>query len=291
VLSSGTMRSGKVVAVVVPAFNEVERVARVVGRIPAWVDDIVVVDDGSADGTARAARDAGTRRAAATDAAPFGARTRVTVLRHASNCGVGAALVTGYREAVRAGADVIAVMAGDDQMHPDDLGAVVAPVLDGSVAYVKGNRFVHADRGQMPLARRLAGRLLSALTRATTGLAVDDSQCGYTALSARAARVLPLHELWPRYGYPNDLLGMLAAHGFAVGEVPVRPVYAGERSGIRPWHAVVVAFVITRRWTLTCAGGGAAGRDRFTTRPEDELSRPFEQGESSPPLTIRSRAG
>jgi len=233
------MRSGKSVAVVVPAFNESERVGRVVSRIPEWVDLVVVVDDGSRDATAHAAGDAGARRG------------RTVVVRHAVNRGVGAAIATGYREAARSGADVVAVMAGDDQMDPDDLAAVVDPVVAGHAAYIKGNRFQHAERRRMPLARRVAGRVLASLTRAATDLVIDDSQCGYTAISAHAARALPLDDLWPRYGYPNDLLGMLAAHGFAVGEVSVRPVYAGERSGVRGWHAAVVAFVILRRWTKT----------------------------------------
>jgi glycosyltransferase involved in cell wall biosynthesis len=256
----------------VPAFNERERVGGVVERLPAWVDHVVVVDDASDDGTARAARDAGLRRAAVARRTHGARAPRVTVLRHAKNLGVGAAIVTGYRAALVAGADVVAVMAGDDQMDPDDLAAIVAPVLDGTSAYVKGNRFVHASRRRMPAARRLAGSVLSALTRVTTGLAIDDSQCGYTALSARAARALPLGDLWPRYGYPNDLLGMLAARGFAVGEVPVRAVYAGERSGIRPWHVAVVTFIIARRWQKThAAAGGAVSRvDRAT----DELVRP-----------------
>ena len=250
------MQSGQVVAVVVPAFDEAERVALVVGRVPSWVDLVVVVDDGSRDGTARAAAHAAARRRAARGTANDGGA--VTVVQHPENRGVGAALVTGYRAALAAGADVVAVMAGDDQMDPVDLPAVVAPVLAGA-AYVKGNRFIHAERRRMPFERRLAGRALAALTRATTGLVIDDSQCGYTALSAEAARSLPLDELWPRYGYPNDLLGMLAARGLRVTEVPVRPVYAGERSGIRPWHAAVVAFVIMRRWVKS-------RRDHLTTR-------------------------
>lgn len=248
------MWNGQVVAVVVPTFDEERRVGRVVARIPRWVDHVVVVDDGSSDETARVARSAG--------------GTRTAVLQHVANKGVGAALVTGYRHALAFGADVIAVMAGDDQMDPDDLALVVEPVALGRAAYVKGNRFVHAERRRMPFFRRVAGRVLAALTRAATGLLIDDSQCGYTALSARAAATLPLDDLWRRFGYPNDLLGLLADGGFTVAEVPVRPVYAGERSGVRPWHALVVAFVIARRWHRTRTRRGA-----------------------SPALTIRSRAG
>jgi glycosyltransferase involved in cell wall biosynthesis len=238
------MRSGQSIAVVVPAFDEAERIARVLTRIPGWVDLIVVVDDGSRDATASVADAIGKRCG------------RTVVVRHDENRGVGAAIATGYRRAAEAGADVIAVMAGDDQMDPDDLASVVAPVVVGHAAYVKGNRFIHDERRRMPLARRIAGRGLALLTRAATGLGIDDSQCGYTALSARAVRALPMDDLWPRYGYPNDLLGMLAAHRLPVLEVPVRPVYAGERSGVKPWHALVVAVVIARRWYLSRRSGG-----------------------------------
>jgi hypothetical protein len=150
--------------------------------------------------------------------------------------------------------DVLVVMAGDGQMHPDDLEAVLAPVCLGQADYVKGNRFKHPAKRQMPVHRRLGGQALSALTRLATGLEVGDTQCGYTALSAHAARRLPLAELWPRFGYPNDLLGMLAARGLRVAEVPVRPVYRDENSGIRPWHALSIAGLIGRRWLIERRG-------------------------------------
>src|SRR5687767_13271166 len=95
------------VAVVVPAYREAERIAATVRRVPPWVDHVLVVDDGSDDGTDRLAREAGDGR--------------LVVLRHAQNRGVGAALATGYRAARGLNADVVAVMAGDGQMHPDDL--------------------------------------------------------------------------------------------------------------------------------------------------------------------------
>jgi glycosyltransferase involved in cell wall biosynthesis len=220
------------VAVVVPAYREEGLIARTLGRMPAFVDGVYVVDDASGDETLSRARALGD--------------PRLRCLSHAENRGVGAAIRTGYAAALADGHDVLAVMAGDDQMHPDDLAPLVSAVLAGA-DYAKGNRFVHSERRRMPLARRLGGALLSFVTRAATGLDVSDTQCGYTALSARAARSLPLDELWPRYGYPNDLLGLVAAYGFCVVEVPVRPVYADEQSGIRPWHVFSVLGVIARR--------------------------------------------
>ncbi|HEY5372912.1 MAG TPA: glycosyltransferase family 2 protein [Polyangiaceae bacterium] len=222
------------VAVVVPCFREARLISRTVAGIPAFVDLIVVVDDASDDGTARAVLAAGD--------------PRVQLVLHVENRGVGAAIVSGYRAALDAGCDVFAVMAGDAQMAPDDLACVVAPVALGRASYVKGNRFQHARYSDMPLARRVAGRMLALATRLATGLAVDDCQCGYTAISRAAVLRLPLDDLWPRFGYPNDLLGMLAARELSVLEVPVRPVYADEQSGVRAWHALSILWLIARRY-------------------------------------------
>jgi glycosyltransferase involved in cell wall biosynthesis len=221
------------VAVIVPAYGEERLIARTLGRIPAFVDGVFVVDDRSPDQTLAVAR-------AHADA-------RTVCLSHAQNRGVGAAILTGYRAALEQGYDVLAVMAGDDQMHPDDLSSLIDPIARGVADYAKGNRLAHPDRKAMPRLRRWGGAWLSAVTRFTSGLKVEDTQCGYTALSAQAGRRLDLDRLWPRYGYPNDLLLMLAEAGMRVIEVPVRPVYAEERSGIRPWHVVSITGLLARR--------------------------------------------
>jgi dolichol-phosphate mannosyltransferase len=222
------------VAVVVPCFREARLIERTLASVPAFVDRIVVVDDASDDGTAEVVLRAGD--------------PRVELVLHAQNRGVGAAIVSGYRAALAADCDVLVVMAGDAQMAPEDLAEVVEPVALGQASYVKGNRFRHAQKTDMPLARRIAGRLLAIATRLATGLDVDDCQCGYTAISRAAALRLPLDDLWPRFGYPNDLLGMLAARGLSVVEVPVRPVYGDEQSGVRAWHALSILLLILRRY-------------------------------------------
>jgi glycosyltransferase involved in cell wall biosynthesis len=222
------------IAIVVPAYNEARHIQRTLHGVPAFVDRIVVIDDGSGDGTAELAAQSG-------DA-------RVLLLRHARNRGVGAALKTGYRAAFDAGADVVAVMAGDGQMDPADLRALLAPVLRGEADYAKGDRLSHPlARAQMPFARYLGNHLLSALTRLSTGLPIRDSQCGYTALHRRALDRLPLAELWEGYGYPNDLLGALRVSGSRVRDVVVRPIYGSEISGIGLRHALfVIPFVLAR---------------------------------------------
>jgi glycosyltransferase involved in cell wall biosynthesis len=240
------MLAGAKIVVIVPAFNEEERIAEVVRTMPPEVDEIVVVDDASRDATAERAREA---------LGVFGARggaPRARLLVHEANKGVGAAIVTGYRAALaQAGGarDAFVVMAGDGQMDPRDLPAVAAPVARGEAEYVKGNRFVHPDVGRvMPRGRKLGGVVFSRLTSLAIGLPVHDSQCGYTALARGACEQLDLDALWPRYGYPNDLLAQVAARGLRLHEVCIRPVYAGERSGLRVWHIGRIAQLVGRAW-------------------------------------------
>ncbi|HKU37692.1 MAG TPA: glycosyltransferase family 2 protein [Polyangiales bacterium] len=220
------------IAVVVPAYNEARHIARTLHGIPSYVDQIVVVDDGSRDATAAEV-------GAVADA-------RITLLRHAQNRGVGQALCTGYLHAFQAGAEIVAVMAGDGQMHPDDLARLLAPLVEGDADYVKGDRLSHPDvYRRMPFARLLGNHVLSLATRAATGLAIRDSQCGYTALHRRAADRLPWQQLWRGYGYPNHLLGLLSQTGARVRDIVVRPVYADEESGIGWRHALlVIPFVL-----------------------------------------------
>jgi glycosyltransferase involved in cell wall biosynthesis len=221
------------VSVVVPACDEADRVARVIATIPPWVVSIVLVDDGSRDATVEVARAVGD--------------PRLVVLSHPVRMGVGRAIETGYRRAFEDGATIVAVMAGDAQMDPADLAPVVAAVRSGGAGYAKGNRFAHPSAKEViPTLRRLGGKALSALTRVATGLDVEDSQCGYTALSARAWRVIRGRAGWAGYGYPNDLLVRLARAGVTVVDVPVRPVYVDKRGGMRARHALLVPWVLAR---------------------------------------------
>jgi len=226
------------VAVVIPAFNEEAAIARAVDVVPDWVDQVVVVDDASHDGTAAVA----SRRSG----------SRVELVRHGENRGVGGAIVTGYRRVLALDLDVAVVMAGDGQMDPADLPGLLDPIAAGAADYVKGNRFRHPEVWRvMPPARILGNLLLSAATRLTSGYRdLFDSQCGYTAITRRALGAIDLDRVFPRYGYPNDLLARLHAAGMRAVDVPVRPVYGpGWKSGIRPRTVVYpIAWVLARSW-------------------------------------------
>jgi glycosyltransferase involved in cell wall biosynthesis len=216
------MLDGKRVAVVVPAFDEERLVGETVRGIPEFVDRIFVVDDASRDGTAAASEDVGD--------------SRMSVVRHERNAGVGAAIATGYRAARDEGIDVTCVMAADNQMDPSELEELVAPVARGEVEYAKANRLVSGEAWTViPRTRYLGNAVLSLLTKIASGYwHVADSQAGYTALSLDALRRLDLDRLYPRYGFPNDMLVHLNVQNARVRDVPSRPIYdVGERSGIK----------------------------------------------------------
>jgi glycosyltransferase involved in cell wall biosynthesis len=216
------MLEGKRVAVVVPAFDEERLVGETIRGIPEFVDRILVVDDASRDGTIDAAKAVGD--------------PRVQVLRHEHNGGVGAAIATGYRRALEEGTDVTCVMAADNQMDPSELQGLVEPVARGEVDYAKANRLVSGEAWTViPRTRYLGNAVLSLLTKIASGYwHVADSQAGYTALSLSALRRLDLGALYPRYGFPNDLLVHLNIQNARVRDVPSRPIYdVGQHSGIK----------------------------------------------------------
>jgi glycosyltransferase involved in cell wall biosynthesis len=212
---------GKTVAVVVPAWNEEVLVASTVSGVPAFVDRIVVVDDGSTDRTAQRAADAD---------------PRVEVVSHERNLGVGAAIVSGYRRSLAEGTDVTCVMAADGQLDPEDLEHLARAVAVGECHYAKANRLFTGQAWKLiPRTRYLGNAVLSFLTKIASGYwHVADSQSGYTAIDLASLRLLDLDRLYRRYGFPNDMLVHLNVYDRRVRDYPSRPIYGvGERSGIR----------------------------------------------------------
>src|SRR5262249_29623113 len=216
---------GKTVAVVVPAHNEEKLIGQVLDTMPDFVDVIIVIDDASTDQTCAIVTSYGVRLG-----------ERLVLLHHEANRGVGAAIITGYKQALARDIEVVAVMAGDGQMHPDDLGRVMAPVACGEADYVKGNRLFRGESWQMiPHYRYFGNSVLSLWTKIASGYwHIADSQSGYTAICRVALQRLDLDHIYQRYGMPNDILVKLNVANFRVRDVSVRPVYnIGEMSGIR----------------------------------------------------------
>lgn len=226
------------VAVVIPAYNEARLLPITLSKLPHYVDHVFVIDDGSTDGTAAAAKRM--------------SDPRISVIVHDKNRGVGRAIVSGYKAALTACCDLIVVMGGDDQMDPNELQDLLIPLTLGDADYVKGNRLGHPEnKMRMPMIRRLGTLCLSHLTRIATGLSpLQDSQCGFTAITKQALSSLPIDELFPRYGYPNDLLSMLALQRLRVRDVVVTPIYGSEHSGLRVHRVLLPLCGILCRATI-----------------------------------------
>jgi glycosyltransferase involved in cell wall biosynthesis len=211
--------------------------------LPEFVTHVCVIDDCSTDGTSAVVQEI-----QVTD-------KRVHLIQHKVNEGVGAAIASGYKWARDRNVDVAIVMAGDGQMNPADMAALLEPIIRGDADYVKGNRLFHANAHQIPRVRYFGNAGLSFLTKIASGYwHIVDSQCGYTAISRRALHSLDWDRMYKRYGMPNDLLVRLNVHNMRVSDVEVEPIYGvGERSGFRS-HRIVgkVAMLLVKgfAWRL-----------------------------------------
>ncbi|MBT3657494.1 MAG: glycosyltransferase family 2 protein [Euryarchaeota archaeon] len=207
------MYDGMMVGVVIPARNEAEHLTGVLSTIPDFVDKVVVVDDGSTDGTGKLA-----------------VNVELVTL---TGEGVGAAIDAGHRRMLELFDQefVSVVIAGDGQMDPSDMEKLISPIIEGKAHHSKGERLDRA--GKMPFYRRIGTFLLAILTTLACGQNISDPQCGYTATSSKVLKTWDWDRSWKGYGYPNWWLMRLAENGWRIKHVPVRAIYSGQRSGIK----------------------------------------------------------
>lgn len=209
------------VAAVVPAFNEEALIATVIETMPDFVDHIVIVDDCSPDRTSEVVRSLDD--------------PRVTLIRHEVNQGVGGAIITGHRIAMELGSDVNVVMAGDAQMDPKHLPALLDRVTDDGYGFSKANRFYAPESFHgMPRYRVFGNVVLSFMTKLASGYwHLFDPQNGYTAVRTEVLRNIPLDHVAKRYSFENDFLIHLNIQQVPAVDVPVPAVYGDEVSSIR----------------------------------------------------------
>ncbi len=230
------MYKGKKIAVIMPAYNEELLIAEAVGNVPDFVDFIYVTNDCSTDNTLNILEEL-----AKSD-------PRLRILNHAVNKGLGHSLITGYvasknNEMV----DITAVMAGDNQMDPDDLPGLLDALIEEDYDYSKGNRLLHTDISKMPTHRFLGNSALTILTKFATGYYnIMDPQSGYTAIKNSALKNIPIEDMTKGYGYNADILNMLNIRRYKVKDVEIKPVYDREQSKIKLWK-----YIPKTSWILT----------------------------------------
>lgn len=216
------MYRGRKIAVVIPAYNEEELIMDTLQGIPAFVDRVYAINDGSSDRTLEMIVERSK------------IDSRVVPIDHIMNKGVGAALITGYKASVRDGMDITAIMAGDDQMDPKYLPSLLDPVVDGNADYSKGNRLVDVDYVKgMTTWRFLGNTILTILTKFSSGYYnIGDPQNGYTAMNNQVFKTIDPDSIFPWYGYCNDILMRLKVHRFRVTDVAIPARYGKEKSTI-----------------------------------------------------------
>jgi len=221
----------KTLAAVIPCYKEETQIGMVIDTMPDYVDHIVIIDDCSPDKTSEVVR------------GYMESDDRIVLIVHEENQGVGGAIASGYKWARDNGTDYAVVMAGDGQMDPDDMPALLDVMIDEQVNYAKGNRLIYPRaKDLIPPVRYFGNSVLSLMTKVASGYwHISDSQTGYTVIDREGLERIDWDDMYKRYGQPNDLLVKLNIEKLRVRDVPIRPVYGvGEQSGIK------VSKVITK---------------------------------------------
>ena len=223
------------IGVVVPAYNEEALIGDTLSGIPDYVDRIYVVNDGSKDRTPQIVGEFQKKDG------------RIVLINHEKNMGVGKSIIDGYKAALKDGMDIVAVMAGDNQMDPAYLPDLLDPIVEGRADYTKGNRLLGPDYVRnMPKFRYIGNMILTFLTKIASGYwHMMDPQNGYTAISKKALETIPLDKVYTWYGYPNDLLVKLNVYGFRVLDVPIPAKYGREKSKIK-----YTKYILKVSWLL-----------------------------------------
>lgn len=200
----------KVIAVM-PAYQEKARITAAISGIQPMVDQIVVVVDGSEDGTFDEAK-----------------KTSAMVLHHAINRGQGAALKTGTEAAIKLGADIVVHIDADGQQDPAAIAKLIEPIKEGKADVVFGSRFLGVDPEGMPAVRRVVlilGKLFSHFILGIPRL-MTDPQSGLRAMTADAARRIDFKQ--DRMAHCSEILRLVTRSDLRWVEVPVRVSYTKE---------------------------------------------------------------
>lgn len=201
------------VLAIIPAYFEEQFVAQVTRQVLQYVQAVLVIDDGSLDATASAAEAAGAK-----------------VIRHPKNMGKGAALKTGLSYLAALDAAFFLFLDADGQHDPSEIPAFFDAINDSQADLIVGNRMNNLE--SMPLVRRWTNQFMSWQIQKICKIPVPDSQCGF-----RLAR----RELLPvfmaasdRFEFESESIILAVRHGFRIGFVPIRTIYTGQQSKIRP---------------------------------------------------------
>ncbi len=211
------MIDGKRIAVVMPAYNAEKTLEKTVRELPGCVDIKILVDDSSSDNTARLSESLG-----------------VQTFIHDSNYGYGRNQQTCYREALRAGADIVVMVHADYQYTPSLVSAMAGMVASGVYDVVLASRILGggALKGGMPLYKYIANRLLTAFQNLFLRVKLSEYHTGFRAFSREVLQTLPLLENSDDFVYDNQMIAQSVMFGFRIGEISCPTKYFKEASSI-----------------------------------------------------------
>jgi len=217
---------------VIPCFNEAPHIEAIVADVRGYLPNIIVVDDGSTDGTGRRAKAAGAE-----------------VIRLERNGGKGAALRAGWRHACQRGFSWVLTMDGDGQHAPEDIPKFLTRAESNAAALLVGDRM--GNSAAMPWLRRQVNRWMTRRLSALAGVPLADSQCGFRLAHLETLLRLPLSAR--RFEIESETLVAFLAAGLHVEFVPIRVIYESGRSNICPF---MDAWRWLRWWTAQTAAAG-----------------------------------
>lgn len=208
---------------VIPAYNEQSVIGQVVSQVKNLVNEVVVVDDGSQDGTGHVAGENGAR-----------------VLHHLVNRGQGAALRTGTDWAVAQGADIVVHIDADGQHEPLELKQLLEPVLKGEAEVAIGSRFLKKEN-RIPAARRLILKAAILFTWFFSGIKLSDAHNGFRVLSRRAASLINISQ--DRMAHASEIIDEISRNKLIYREIPVSVKYTAYSlgKGQRSWALFKIA--------------------------------------------------
>ena len=214
------------VVAIIPAYNEEKALADVIGKTLDYVDEVIVVDDGSSDKTSEVAIEAGAR-----------------VIKHSVNLGKGEALKSGFKAIDDD--SIIITIDGDGQHNPNEIPDLVRPIIEDGADLVNGSRYMNGPEENTPAYRRVGQKVLDIATNISAGTKVTDSQSGFRAFSSKSKNVFRFKDTG--FGIESEMLVDAAEAGLKIVEVPITVRYDLDGSTKDPiTHGVGVLFNIAK---------------------------------------------
>ena len=212
---------------VLPAYNEGESIADIVLKTKEYVDQIIVIDDGSIDNTYEYAKEAG-----------------AIVIKHIINRGAGAATSTGIQAALKLGADIIVTIDADGQHLPSDIPNLIEPVIKNEADITIGSRF-KGNIDKMPIIKKIGNILLNKLTYLFYGINITDTQSGFKALNKESASLIDINV--DRYGFCSELIGEIKKNKLRYTEVSIPTIYLDQNKGTTIFDGYKILFDLILR--------------------------------------------